>query len=144
MPLDGEMTVEVRYGEQGGCLPLYVVEGNGPSLMGRDCLRQIRLDCMEEHWHGFYGGQLKQGKSPTIDKYPEVFKEGLGKMSTFEASLYLKPRSRLKFVKARPHPFAMKQAVERDPGYIGSEELGIIEKVTQSQWEAPVVPKGGW
>ena len=39
MLLAGEMTVEVSYGEQGGCLPLYVVQGDGTSLIGRDWLQ---------------------------------------------------------------------------------------------------------
>ena len=43
MPVVGEMKVEVSYGEQNAKLSLYVVEGQGPSLMGRDWIRQIRL-----------------------------------------------------------------------------------------------------
>ena len=136
MQLAGEMTVEVSYGDQGGHLPLYVVEGDGPSLMGRDWLRQVRLD-----WKSI--GVASMGGSPSkvealLDKYSEVFKEGLGKMRTFEASLHLQPGSRPKFFKARPVPFALKQAVEQELDRL--EELGIIEKVTHSQWAAPVVP----
>ena len=44
MEVTGEMQVEVSYGDYKGCLSLYVVEGTGPSLMGRDWLRLIRLD----------------------------------------------------------------------------------------------------
>ena len=33
MPVGGEMKVEVSYGEQNAMLSLYVVEGQGPSLM---------------------------------------------------------------------------------------------------------------
>ena len=66
-------------------------------------------------------------------------------MSTFEASLHLKPGSRPKFVKTRPVPFALKQAVEQELDRL--EALGIIEKVTHSQCAAPLVPcssKGRW
>ncbi len=44
IPVVGVMKVEVSYGEQMTKLSLYVVEGQGPCLMGRDWIRSIRLD----------------------------------------------------------------------------------------------------
>ena len=38
------ITVDVTYNDQTDTLPLLVVEGTGPSLMGRDWLTKIRLD----------------------------------------------------------------------------------------------------
>ena len=40
----GKMQVKVRYGSQYASLPLYVVKGDGPNLMGRSWLRAIQLD----------------------------------------------------------------------------------------------------
>jgi len=85
----GVMEARVRYGGKGYSLQLHVVEGGGPSLMGRDWLSAVRLD-----W-----GSIKVTTTQStqdrmaalLDKYQEVFQEGLGKMSTFEASLHLKP-----------------------------------------------------
>ena len=54
------------------------------------------------------------------------------------ACLQLKPGFRPKFHKARPVPFALKQSIERELDHLEGE--GIIEKVTHSQWAAPVVP----
>ena len=64
-------------------------------------------------------------------------------MNTFEANLYLKPNCQPKFVKARPVPFAIKPAVDRELDRL--EQEGIIEKVTHSEWASPVVavPKPG-
>ena len=45
----GEREVEVRYGEQGEWLVVLVVKGDGPNLMGRDCLRRIRLNWKAIH-----------------------------------------------------------------------------------------------
>ena len=36
--------MKVRYGQQCVYLPLYVVEGGGPTLLGRSWLNVIRLD----------------------------------------------------------------------------------------------------
>ena len=41
--LEGQLMVEVVYGDQPKELPLLVVVGRDPSLMGRDWLRHIRL-----------------------------------------------------------------------------------------------------
>ena len=52
--ITGEMQVEVSYGDYKGCLRLYVVEGTGPTLMGRDWLRFIRLDWASIHKADLY------------------------------------------------------------------------------------------
>ena len=44
MPVLGEIAVEVTYQENTHALILYVVQGNGPALLGRSWLRHIRLD----------------------------------------------------------------------------------------------------
>ena len=40
----GQILVEVKHGRQVKQLPLYVVKGDGPSLMGRNWLQQIKLN----------------------------------------------------------------------------------------------------
>ena len=59
-------------------------------------------------------------------------------MNTFEASLSVKPECKPRFHKARPVPFALKPAIERELDRL--EEAGIIQKVAHSLWAAPVVP----
>ena len=60
------------------------------------------------------------------------------KINTFEATLQLKPGVIPKFCKARSVPFALKAAIERELDRMESE--GILEKVSYSEWAAPVVP----
>ena len=44
MAVMGQMKVQVVYGKISKLLSLYVVEGQGPSLMGREWLGEIQLD----------------------------------------------------------------------------------------------------
>ena len=121
MSLAGEIKVKVSYGNQMvDNFKLFVVEGDGPSLMGRDV---IRLES--------YLPITSPNKAQRIlDKFSDVFEEGLGEMNTFTASLQLKPGVTPRFVKARPVPFALKQAIEQELDRL--EEAGIVEKVTHS------------
>ena len=110
--------------------------------MGRDWLAEIRLDWQQVRFLTpkiTSGGALNE----LLDKYMEVFKEGSGPMNTFEASLHLKPNCQPKFVKARPVPFAIRSAVDRELDRL--EQEGIIAKITHSEWASPIVavPKSG-
>ena len=44
LKLLGEITVTVQYGEQKYNLPLVIVAGNNPALLGRSWLKNIKLD----------------------------------------------------------------------------------------------------
>ena len=115
----GQLMVEVRYGRQVEQLPLYVVKGKGPSLMGRNWLHHIKLN-----WQSLKLASLPDTKAPSIDwqkqieallqTYKNVFVEELGQMKTFEATLQLKPGAKPKFCKAWPVPFALKAAIDRE------------------------------
>ena len=132
----GRMKVKVRYGAQRARLSLYVVEGHGPSLMGRDWLAHIRLE-----WKSIGLASLTSGHRSVealLEQYSEVFAEDSGPMNTFEARLTLKSDASPQFHKARPVPFALKPAIERELDRL--EREGVIQKVTHSSWAAPLVP----
>ena len=40
----GSCSVEVKYNNKGATLPLLVIKGNGPNLLGRNWLPYIRID----------------------------------------------------------------------------------------------------
>ena len=133
MALAGEIKVKVRYGEQNAQLPLYVVKGDGPSLLGRDWMQVIRLD-----WSSICTVARQTKAQDIMAKFPEVFKEGLGHMNTFTATLKLKEGANPRFVRAMPVPFALKEAIEQELDRL--EKAGIVEKVSHSNWAAPIVP----
>ena len=58
----GQILVEVKNGRQDQQLPLYVVKGNGPSLMGRNWLHHIKLN-----WQSLKMASLPDTKGQTID-----------------------------------------------------------------------------
>ena len=142
----GQMLVNVKYGRQQNQLPVYVVKGNGPSLLGRNWLQKITLNWKSINLASVSDSQTmrsprdnwKQKVEAILDTHKNVFKDGLGKINTFVATLQLKPGVIPKFCKARLVPFALKAAIERDLDRLESE--GILEKVSYSEWAAPVVP----
>ena len=136
MAVAGKMEVEVRYGEQSAVITLHVVEGVGANLLGRDWLGVLKLDWASIRMTSVDSSQKRV--EALLHKYQEVFKEALGKMKTFEASLRLKPEAKPRFHKARSVPFALKEAIERELDHL--EAAGIVEKVTHSKWTAPIVP----
>ena len=72
----GSISPKVSYKEQLRDLPLLVVEGDGPSLFGRNWLKQIKLDWKEIHVHLL---QSKPLQLPSLfERYSEVLKPELG------------------------------------------------------------------
>ena len=72
-----------------------------------------------------------------MERHADVFKEELGLMDQFAAKLVVKPGARPRFCRPRPIPFALKGAIERELDRL--EETGVLEKVTHSDWAAPIV-----
>lgn len=66
LPVVGTVNVVIKYGTQTATLPLLVVKGAGPSLLGRNWLAVIKLD-----WHDVF----------CVDRYKAVFEPGLGKVT---------------------------------------------------------------
>ena len=132
LPVLGKSTVLVRHGGAEAKLPLIVVEGNGPSLLGRNWLEQLRLDWQAVH--KLYESALDQ----VLQKHQEVFNPGLGTLQGYEAKIHMDANAQPRFHKARSVPYSMKVLVEKELDRL--EEEGIIEPVTFSDWAAPIVP----
>ena len=77
-------------------LPLIVVAGNGPALLGR-------LD-----W-----GEVKKIKTELdqlLEKHGKLFEEGLGKVKNYKVNLSVRKDAAPKFVKPRAVPYALKDS----------------------------------
>ena len=132
----GQLAVTVEYQGYHGVHTLYVVEGSGAALLGRDWLSKIRLD-----WASIKSlalGGRQQALDKLLDSYEQVFQPGLGTMTQIKAHLSLKPDARPVF--RRPHqvPFTIREKVGKELDKL--EEQGVLRKVDHSEWAAPVVP----
>ena len=137
IPVKGTVSVDVNYGQQ-QCrsLPLLIVEGSGPSLMGRDWLRVVKLD-----WKTI--ATVSPPPSPDgrlaalQDRYCSVFTDKLGTITPFTAKLNIKQDAKPKFFKSRPLPLALKESVESELDRL--EREGVLEKTHYAEWAAPIV-----
>ena len=110
-----------------------VVAGNGPSLFGRNWLKYIQLD-----WKRISTVRSAPYKLNSLLKdHDSLFKEHLGTVHPYKATLHVKPDAIPKFFKPRPIPFALKDAV--GPELDRLEKQGVIRKVDSSDWAAPIV-----
>ena len=136
MQILGTLAVKVCYLSQGPFdLELVVVSGDGPCLMGRDWLQVIRLD-----WPSIavvLQGASTRAVQGVLDNYPDVFAEGLGTIYPFKATLFVVKDAKPRFHRARPVPFALKSHVEEALDQLEAD--GALEKVTHSDWAAPIV-----
>ena len=115
----GSMRAQVEYKEQKGDLPLLVVAGKGPALLGRDWLQHSGLEGI-------------------LQKHAAVFQDELGELKGTKAKISVDPTVEPQFHKARPVPFALKEKVEEELERLQREE--IVQPVQFSDWAAPIVP----
>ena len=131
IPVIGSLVAHVEYQGQQADLPLMVIKGKGPTLLGRTWLKQIRLD-----WRTIcYAAQ--PGLSMVLDQYKEVFEDELGTFQDYEARLEIDPQAQPRFSKARSVPYAMKKGIEEELDRLVEE--GTLQPVDYSDWAAPIV-----
>ena len=127
----GTTEVDVSYQGQSATLPLVVVKGQGPTLLGRNWLGKIRLNWGEIHY------TRSPGLHQLLGEYEEIFQEGLGTFRGYEAKIEVDPAATPRFCKARPIPYAMRSKVEDELTRLVAE--GTLEPVDYSDWAAPIV-----
>ncbi|XP_061735502.1 uncharacterized protein K02A2.6-like [Nerophis ophidion] len=135
----GYIMLPVQYEDQQVTLPLVIVQGSRPALIGRNWLKKLRLN-----WKHIFTVQKVQkrthgntGVQEVIERHQAVFSEGQGCITGFKAKIRTKPDTTPIFCKARPVPYALKEAVEREVERLESEK--VISKIETSEWAAPIV-----
>ena len=139
MNVVGETMVSVSHNHQQESLPLIVVAEDGPPLFGRTWLRRIQLD-----WKTIGSLRMSPHKSvehrlqDLLTRYSDVFRDELGTIQSMKVKLHLQPNATPRFFKPRSVPFALKPAIEEE--LVRLESSGIVQRVSTSDWAAPIVP----
>ena len=129
----GSITVEVTYKGQNKSLPLLVVGGEGPSLLGRDWLTELKLD-----WRELYLIHKSLFLQEILKNHAPVFKEELGEARGITAKLHVNDNVKPCFYRARAVPHVLKVKVEYALQQLMDQK--VIEPVSMSDWAAPIVP----
>ena len=97
MAVVGELTVDVQHGQQSKALVLIVVAGDGPSLLGRNWLQDLRLD-----WKRIGAIAVNSNRhtlESLLSTHADIFKDELGTIQSFKAKLQVRPAAQPKFLK---------------------------------------------
>ena len=131
----GAIDVAAGYQDQREKLRLIVVAGDGPSLLGRDWLKSLRVK-----WDQLYKvkGTSDLTLQKVLDRHSLLFKDELGTIKGVTAKIYMDPAAHPQFFKPRPLPLALKTSVEKELEKLQREN--VISPVQFSDWAAPVVP----
>ena len=131
IPVVGSVDVIVEYDNQSATLPLLVVKGEGPSLLGRNWLGSIKLNWHEIFW--LHNASLNQ----VLEKHKAVFEPGLGKVTGYTAKILVDQGATPKYSKARTVPYFYREKVEKELNKLVEE--GTLEPVEHSEWASPIV-----
>ena len=129
----GTIPVTVEKDGQKVTLPLLVVAGTGPNLIGRNWLAELRLD-----WREINAISECHSLTPILDRNEAVFQPGLGLVKDVQAKLYVDTNARPLFFKARSVPYALRQKVEQELERLQNQD--VIMPVPHSEWATPIVP----
>ena len=129
----GTVDVTVRYNSQQVTVPLLVIPGQGPGLVGRNWLEKIKLN-----WSDLKVVNVFSSIDDIIQKHKEVFCPKLGKLKDIGAKLHVDPQARPRFYRSRTVPHSLRNQVAQELQRL--EELEVITPVKYSKWAAPVVP----
>lgn len=126
----GNTDVQIVYRGQTATLPLVVVKGDGPTLLGRNWLTKIKLKWEEIHY------TTTLGLYDLLNQYGEIFQEHLGTFKGYEAKIEVDPNATPRFCKAHTVPYAMREKVEVELNRLVAE--GTLKPVDYSDWAAPI------
>ncbi len=104
-------------------MPLVVVKGNKPPLLGRNWLQKLKLN-----WGKIFSLQRNEPltRKDMLEKPKDLFKDGYGKIKNFRAKIRVQSNAKPIFHKPRPVPYALREAVE---GLERLQRNGIISQV---------------
>lgn len=129
----------------------YVISNGGPSILGREWIKNFGLklqlvSIIARVGGGSDGGAgFTQANNPDREniakkltqKYPEVFSDKIGRYRYSRVPLFLKPYTKPVFCRLRPVPWAYKEEMEKELDRMVKEN--ILTPVQSSDWATPLV-----
>ena len=109
-----------------------MVDGSGPSLLGRDWLQHIRLD-----WKALHQVGTLSTLAALLDHHKALCCDELDTVKGTSAKLHVNPQCCLRFYKPRPVPYAMRNKIEQETDQL--KQKAIIQPVDFSDWATPIV-----
>ena len=100
----GSCSVNVCYDGIEYSLPLFVVGGKGPALVGRNWLEKIKLNWPIIKQLLSHNKRLEE----ILQKHAQLFEEGVGTLHGKKAKIHVDPTATPVFHKARPVPYALR------------------------------------
>lgn len=134
LQLLGKISLNVCYKDINENLTVYIAQGNGPSLIGRNWFAALKIQL-----YGINSVRVDCNKVLNLlQKYREVFQEGLGKYTGPVVSIIPREGSMPKFLKSRPIPFAIKERVIKEIETLVADD--VLEPTPHAEWATPIVP----
>ena len=128
----GEKLMTVQIKDETINSVIRVVDGSGPSLLGRDLISGFTLP-----WQDIFKVNTEECQD-ILEKYTNLFDDSsIGKIEGLKVQLHVNDSNPV-FKKARPVPYSIREKYEDSLDKL--EQQGIIEKVEFSEWGSPVVP----
>ena len=110
------------------------MRGEGPTLLGRDWFRIIRLNWSDVN----RVSNSDAGYDTVLNKYPGMFSDGVGTFAGPRMRIHVSVDAQPLFHKAGPVPYMMRLMIKYELDRLQSE--GIISPVEYSNWAAPIFP----
>ena len=143
LPVLGKLRVKIEYNKQNVTEYVHVVQGHGPTLLGRDILSRIDLN-----WSAVYRIESRQNMENGVPhdfieklsiNYQPLFTNKTGHVpgEIFKAKFHVVKDATPIFRKSRKVPFALEEAVSRELKRL--EDEGIIQSIPYSDWASPIV-----
>ena len=140
LPVVGQAVVHVQYSGKSVDCPLVVVKSGKYGLLGRNWLSALQPDWMDiiHNIHPVEPVSVERASSfSVIEEFPTVFAEKLGCIQGVEAEIHVKPDAVPKCWSARPVPYALRPAIDKEVDRLEGE--GIIRKIDFAEWASPIV-----
>ncbi|XP_032078769.1 uncharacterized protein K02A2.6-like [Thamnophis elegans] len=131
IPVIGTRKVRVQFKGFDGRLPLIIVEGRLPSLLGLDWFQSLGLQVSGIHHLG------ATALDCLVNEFPAVFDGTLGKYTGTPVSFNLDPSVQPVRMKPRRVPIALKPKVDAKLDKLVAQ--GVLEPVDHARWETPIV-----